>query len=111
MRQLDDTFILSEALEGLYGYSDIGQTLKGYKENHIPIINSYNSDYSVSAVGSAEFGLVTAFRRNRVKWATRAEPDTTKQIAPSSFKQTVIMLKKSCVLLYKQAIQDRIKFF
>ena len=33
-----------------------------------------------------------ALRHNRVKWATRAEPDTTKQIAPTSFKQKVIML-------------------
>ena len=57
-----------------------------------------NGEYSVSSVGSAEFGWVTAFRHNRVKWATRAEPDTTKQIAPTYFKQKVIMLKKFCVL-------------
>ena len=35
MRQLDDTFILSEALEGVL----LAKNLKGYKENHIPIIN------------------------------------------------------------------------
>ena len=81
--------------------------LKGYKENHIPIINRLKQ----CLVGSAEFGSVTAFRHNRVKWATRAEPDTTKQIAPTYFKQKVIMLKKFCVLLYKQAIPDRMEFF
>ena len=52
----------------------------------------------ISSVGSAEFGSVIAFRHNRVKWATRAEPDTTKQIAPTYFKQKVIMLKKFFVL-------------
>ena len=46
-----------------------------------------------------------------MKWATRAEPDTTKQIAPTSFKQKVIMLNKFCVLLYKQAIADRVDSF
>ena len=40
-----------------------------------------------------------------------AEPDTSKQIAPTSFKQKVIMLKKFCVLLDKQAIPDRMEFF
>ena len=40
-----------------------------------------------------------------------AEPDTTKQIAPTYFKQKVIMLKKFCVLFYKQAIPDRMEFF
>ena len=38
-------------------------------------------------------------------------PDTTKQIAPTYFKQKVIMLKKFCVLFYKQAIPDRMEFF
>ena len=38
--------------------------------------------------------VVTAFRHNWVKWANRAEPDTTKQIAPTSFKQKVIMLNR-----------------
>ena len=41
----------------------------------------------------------------------QAEPVTTKQIAQTSFKQKVIMLKKFCVLLYKQAIPDRMEFF
>ena len=52
MRQRDDTFILSEALEGFFKVTDIlakalkgykenilAKALKGYKENHIPIIN------------------------------------------------------------------------
>ena len=42
MRQLDDTFILSEALEG--GFKDLeilAKNLKGYKENLIPIINRF----------------------------------------------------------------------
>ena len=89
----------------------MAKNLKGYKENHIPIINKVKTEYSVSSVGSAEFGTDTAFRHNRVKWATRAEPDTSKQIAPTSFKQKVIMLKKFFVLLYKQAIPDRMEFF
>ena len=29
MRQLDDTFIISEALEWFYGYIDIGQNIIG----------------------------------------------------------------------------------
>ena len=66
------------------------------------------SEHSVS---SADFGSVTAFGHNRVKWATRAEPDTTKQIAPTSFKQRVIMLNEFCVLLYEQAIPGRMEFF
>ena len=37
MRQRDDTFILSEALEGFLDI--LAKALKGYKENHIPIIN------------------------------------------------------------------------
>ena len=112
MKQLDDTFILSEALEGVFkGTEILAKNLKGYKENHIPIINKLKSEHLVSSVGSAEFGLVTAFRHNWVKWANRAEPDTTKQIAPTSFKQKVIMLNKFCILLYKQAIPDRMEFF
>ena len=40
MRQLDDNFILSEALEGFFKDTEIlAKILKGYKENHIPIIN------------------------------------------------------------------------
>ena len=40
MRQRDDTFILSGALEGFFKDTDIlDKALKGYKENHIPIIN------------------------------------------------------------------------
>ena len=40
MRQLDDTFILSEALEVFFKDTDIlAKNLQGYKENHIPIIN------------------------------------------------------------------------
>ena len=40
MEQLDDTFILSEALEGVFkGTEILAKNLKGYKENHIPIIN------------------------------------------------------------------------
>ena len=31
--------------------------------------------------------------------------------SPNIFKQKVIMLKKFCVLLYKQAIPDRMEFF
>ena len=62
-------------------------------------------------MGSAEFGSVTAFRHNQVKWATGAEPDTTKQIAPTSCKQKVIILNTFSVLLYKQAIPDRMEFF
>ena len=62
-------------------------------------------------MGSAEFVSVTVFIHNRVKWATRAEPDTIKQIAPTYFEQKVIMLKKFCVLFYKQAIPDRMDFF
>ena len=38
LRQLDDTFILSEALEGFMDTEILAKTLKGYKENHIPII-------------------------------------------------------------------------
>ena len=72
----------------------MAKALKGYKENHIPIINRLKSEHSVSLVGSAEFGSFTAFRHNRVKWATRAEPDTTKQIALTSSKQKVIMLNR-----------------
>ena len=72
----------------------MAKALKGYKENHIPIINRLKSEHSVSLVGSAQFGSATAFRHNRMKWATRAEPDTTKQIAPTSFKQKVIMLNR-----------------
>ena len=45
-----------------------------------------------------------------MKWATRAEPDTTKQIAPTYFKQKVITLKKFCALFYKQAIPNRMEF-
>ena len=37
MRQLDDTFILSEALEEFL--RTLAKNLKGYKENHKPIIN------------------------------------------------------------------------
>ena len=54
----------------------MAKALKGHKEHHIPIINRLKNKHSVSLVGSAEFGSVTAFRHNRVKWATRAEPDT-----------------------------------
>ena len=40
LRQRDDTLILSEALEGFFKDTDIlAKALKGYKENHIPIIN------------------------------------------------------------------------
>ena len=40
MRQLDDTFILSEALEWDFKDTEVlAKNLKGYKENHITIIN------------------------------------------------------------------------
>ena len=84
----------------------MAKALKGYKENHIPIINRLKSEHSVSLVGSAEFISVTAFRHNRVKWATRAEPDTTKQIAPTSFKQKVIMLNRQFQTEWNSFKQD-----
>ena len=84
----------------------MAKALKGYKENHIPIINRLKSEHSENLVGSAKFGSVTAFRHNRMKWATRAEPDTTKQRAPTSFKQKVIMLNRQFQTEWNSFKQD-----
>ena len=76
------------------GFEDtdiLAKALKRYKEKHIPIINRLKSEHSVSLVGSAELGSVTAFRHNRVKWATRAEPVRSEVIAGSNIKLNFLM--------------------